>query len=315
MAKSGISFKARFRAWWEGYEATPEAELEEIRRQRKTPRLKIPAAETTPAVAPLADWETPRIRVAQLVWGAGFDKPGGPPHVLNLVKPFGLDPSKSMMDFGTGLGGASRAVSKEYDVWVTGYEGDAELSRAGKQLSLIAGLDRKADIQRYVPGEFDVAPNSFDCILSHEALHVFESKYDILSSLQKGLKSRGQLSMTDFVLGEGISPKDSRLSAFQATPLDLWRPDQYEQRLAEVNLDLRISEDITESYRKMILQGWMNFAQGDQNTFATAKAHPGAVIDELNLWTKRLEAMEQGLLRVVRFYAIKKAGAKLMSDW
>ncbi|HVJ41090.1 MAG TPA: methyltransferase domain-containing protein [Dongiaceae bacterium] len=315
MAKAGISFKARLRAWWEGYEALPESELEEVRRQRRAPSLTLPQTEAAPTVAPLADWETPRIRIAQLVWGAGFDKPGGPPHALNLVKPFGLDPSKSMMDFGTGLGGASRVVSKEYDVWVTGYEGDAELSRAGKQLSLIAGLDRKADIQRYVPGEFDVAPNSFDCILSHEALHIFESKYDILSSLQKGLKSRGQLSMTDFVLGEGISPNDSRLRAFQATPLDLWRPDQYEQRLGELNLDLRISEDITENYRKMILQGWMNFAQGDQTTFATAKAHPGAVIAELNLWTKRLEAMEQGLLRVARFYAIKKAGAKLMSDW
>lgn len=315
MAKSGISFKARIRAWWEGYEAGPDAEGGALARQRVTPRLKMPEADKAPLVVPLADWETPRTRIAQLVWGAGFDKPGGPPHVMNLVKPFGLDPSKSMMDFGTGLGGAARLISKECDVWVTGYEGDAELSRAGKQLSHIAGLDRKADIQRYVAGEFDLNPNSFDCILSHEALHLFENKYEILQSLQKGLKSRGQLSMTDFVLGQDIAPNDSRLRAFQATPLDLWRPDQYEQRLGEVNLDLRITEDITDSYRKMILQGWMNFAQGDQSTFATAKAHPGAVIAELNLWTKRLEALEKGLLRVVRFYAIKKSGAKLMSDW
>ena len=315
MAKSGISFKARLRAWWEGYEAGPDAELEALARQRHTPRLKMPEVEKGPVVVPLADWETPRTRIAQLVWGQGFDKPGGPPHVLELVKPFGLDPSKSMMDFGTGLGGGARTVSKEYDVWVTGYEGDAEMSRAGKQLSLIAGLDRKADIQRYVAGEFDLSPNSFDCILSHEALHLFESKYDILALLQKGLKSRGQLSMTDFVLGQGIAPNDPRLRAFQSTPLDLWRPDQYERRLAEVNLDLRITEDITDNYRKMILQGWMNFAQGDHAAFATAKAHPGAVIAELNLWTKRLEALEKGLLRVVRFYAIKKSGAKLMSDW
>jgi SAM-dependent methyltransferase len=315
MAKSGITFKTRLRAWWEGYDAPTEAEAERGRRERKTPRLQLPETEKAPLVVPLADWETPRTRIAQLVWGSGFDKPGGPPHVMNLIKPFGLDPSKSMLDFGTGLGGAARLISKETDVWVTGYEGDPELSRAGKQLSIIAGLDRKADIQRYVAGEFDLNPNSFDCILSHEALHLFESKYDILASLQKGLKSRGQLSMTDFVLGQGIAPNDSRLRAFQSTPLDLWRPDQYEQRLGEVNLDLRITEDITDNYRKMILQGWMNFAQGDQAAFATAKAHPGAVIAELNIWTKRLEALEQGLLRVVRFYAIKKSGAKLMSDW
>jgi SAM-dependent methyltransferase len=314
MAKSGITLKARLRAWWDGHEAEPTERESSGLHGRKTPKLVIPKSAEN-VVAPIADWETPRIRIAQLVWGPGFDKPGSTAHAFNLVKPFGLDSSKSMLDFGTGLGGAARAINKEFEVWVTGYEADAELSRAGKHLSMIAGLDRKADIQRYVDGEFDLSPNSFDCILSSESLHSFESKYDILSSLQKGLKSRGQLSMTDFVLGQGIAPNDSRLRAMQATPIDLWRADQYEQRLGEVNLDLRITEDITDNYRKMILQGWMHFAQGDATSLATAKAHPGAVIAELNLWTKRLEALEQGLMRVVRFYAIKKSGAKLMSDW
>ena len=119
--------------------------------------------------------------------------------------------------FGTGLGGGSRAICKEFDTWVTGYEADPELSRAAKQLSVIGGMDRKAEMKRYIAGEFELSPNSFDSILSSESLHNFESKYEILLSLQKGLKPRGQLSMTDFVLGEGISPKDSRLQAMQAT--------------------------------------------------------------------------------------------------
>lgn len=315
MAKTAITFKARFRAWWEGYDIVSEEDAEEVWRRRHTARFTASAPEKKAQAEPLKEWETARTRIAQLVWGAGFDKPGGADHVLNLVKPFGLNPSKSTMDFGTGLGGGARTISKEYDVWVTGYEADPELSNVGKHISLAAGMDRKADIQRYVPGEFDLAPNSLDCILSSETLHSFESKYDVLSSLQKGLKSKGQLSMTDLVLGEGISPKDSRLKALQSTPFDLWRPEQYEQRLAEINLDLRITEDITDSYRKMILQGWMNFAQSDASTFATAREHPEAVVAELNRWTKRLEIIEQGLVRVVRFYAIKKSGARLMSDW
>lgn len=314
MAKSGKTFKARLLAWWEGAEVASQGEIERRARERVAPKLKMPTPEA-PLVAPLLDWETPRTRIAQLVWGPGYDKPGGPDYVLSLVKPFGLDPSKSMMEFGSGLGGGARTVSKTFDVWVTGYEADSELSHAGKQLSIVAGIDRKADMQRYVADEFDLKPNSFDCILSSESLHAFESKYEILSSLQKGLKSKGQLSMTDFVLAPGVAPNDKRLRDMQATPVDLWRPDQYEQRMSELNLDLRITEDITDNYRKMILQGWMNFAQGDQTTFATAKAHPGAVVAELNLWTKRLEALEKGLIRVQRFYAIKKSAAKLMSDW
>jgi len=313
MAKTGMRFTTKLRAWWDGSGATATGSDDSS--ARRTPKLEMSAASNIPVVPPLADWETPRTRIAQVVWGQGFDKPGGAAHILDLVKPFGLDSSKSILDFGTGLGGGARAITREYDSWVTGYEADPELSRAGKHLSVIAGLDRKADIQRYIPGDFELSPNSYDSVLSNEALHTFESKYEILSALQKGLKQRGALSMTDLVLGQGISPKDSRLQAMQATPIDLWLPDQYERRMDELNLDLRISEDITDSYRKTILQGWMNFAQGDALSLATAKAHPGAVIAELNLWTKRLEALEQGLLRVVRFYAIKKASGKLMSDW
>ena len=312
MAKAGITFKAKLRAWWDGSEAVAEPELEDV---RKTPRLGEPAEDAKVVVAPLAEWETGRTRITQLIWGPGFDKPGGPPYALSLVKPFGLDSSKSMMDFGCGLGGSARTIAKDCDVWVTGYEGDVELSRAGKQISVIAGLDRKADIQRYVESEFVLAPNSFDCILSHEALHYFDSKYDTLSTLHKGLKSKGQLSLTDFVLGEGITPKDTRLRAIRDAPMDIWRLDQYEQRMTELNFDLRVSEDITDNYRKAILQGWMNFAQGDEATFATAKAFPNAVIAELNMWTKRLEALEQGIVRLVRFYAIKKSAVKMMSDW
>ena len=310
MAKAGMSFRAKFRSWWEGSETVASSPTKD----QPTPGRKAATADGAPVVKPLAAWETPRTRIAQLVWGHGFDKPGGATHVLNLAKPFGLDSTRSMLEFGTGLGGGSRAICKEFDTWVTGYEADPELSRAAKQLSVIGGMDRKAEMKRYIAGEFELSPNSFDSILSSESLHNFESKYEILLSLQKGLKPRGQLSMTDFVLGEGISPKDSRLQAMQATPTDLWHPDQYERRMDQLSLDLRITEDITETYRKMILQGWMNFAQGDPISIATAKAHPGAVIAELNIWTKRLEALEQGLLRVVRFYAIKKA-SKLMSDW
>jgi SAM-dependent methyltransferase len=314
MAKSGMTFKARLLAWWEGADTASEAEIEKRARERVAPRFKMPPQEA-PLVAPLLDWETPRTRIAQLVWGPGYDKPGGPEHVLDLVKPFGLDPSKSVMEFGAGLGGATRTISKTFDAWVTGYEANAELSHAGKQLSIGAGIDRKADMQLYVPGEFDLKPNSIDCILSTETLHGFDSKYDVLASLLKGLKSKGQLSMTDFVLAPGVAPNDKRLKEIHKAPLDLWRPDQYEQRFDTLNLDIRVTEDITDSYRKMVLQGWMNFAQGDPTTFATAKAHPGAVVAELNVWTKRLEALEKGLLRVQRFYAIKKSSAKMMSDW
>ena len=312
MAKAGITFKARLRAWWEGVEVTPDDLADGPR--RRTPRLEMPVA-APPVATPLEEWETARTRITQLVWGHGFDKPGGPDHILDLAKSFELEAGKVVMDFGTGLGGAARILSQKFDVTVMAFEGDPILSRAGKQISVLDGLDRKADIQRYVPGEFDPVQNSFDCVLSTEALHAFDSKYDTIALLLKGLRPKGHLAITDYTLGPGVSPHDKRLRDFQTGSLDLWRQDQYEQRFTEMNLDLKSSQDITDEYRNMILQGWMNFAQGDQLTFATARAHPAAVIAELNLWTKRLDALEKGLVRFVRFHAVKRTGARLMSDW
>src|SRR5437870_381519 len=119
MKWSWQTFKLRLYAWWEGYNA------EELLAQLQQPARSASSreAKSTPlSIPPLAPWESPRIRIMQLVWGLGYHRPGGPEHFLSLVKPFGLDPSKSMMEFGAGLGGGARTVAHEYGVWVTGYE-------------------------------------------------------------------------------------------------------------------------------------------------------------------------------------------------
>jgi cyclopropane fatty-acyl-phospholipid synthase-like methyltransferase len=305
-------FKLHVYAWWEGYDADALlAQLEQPNLQKS--RAKAESTELT--IPPLAPWESARIRIKQLVWGPGYDKPGGPDHVLGLVKPFGLDPSKSMMEFGAGLGGGARTVAHDYGVWITAFEGDTELAHAGKQLSIMAGLDRKAELQFYMPHDFQLSPNSFDCILSHEALASYGDKYGILEHFQHALKARGQLSITDFVLAPGVSPDDERLADVKPGFADLWQPEEYERRFRELNLDLRVTEDMTAKYRQMILASWTAFSQGDEMTLATARAYPTAVTAELDLWTKRLNALNAGLLQVIRFYAIKKGGAKLMSDW
>ncbi len=305
-----VPLKTRLRAWWEGYE------VEDLlpRQQEQTLPPAVPLSEK-PLTEPLAAWETPEIRMMQLIWGAGYHKPGGPDYILGLVKPFGLDPSKSMMDFGAGLGGAARTIANEFGVWVTGYEADASLVKAGKQMSLMAGLDRRADIARYFAHDFDLHPNTFDCILSSETLFRIENKYHLLEVLQHGLKAKGQLTITDFVLGEGVAATDPRLRDLGDGHNYFWQVGQYEQRFRELSLDLRVAEDITHTYRHLILNGWSNFAKADPAALANARAYPAAILGELETWTKRVQALESGLLRVVRFYAIKKNTTKLMSDW
>lgn len=307
--KPQIGFGLRFRAWWEGVE--PE---DLLNAQPKATKSRVVQKEVS-LVAPLADWENGRIRIMQTIWGAGHNMPGGAEHVSMLVKPFGLDPSKSMMVFGAGLGGAVRTIATEYGVWTTGYEMEGDLAHAGKQLSFMAGLDRKAEMQLYVAGDFELAPNSYDCILSAEALYRYKNKYEALAKLQKCLKAKGQLSITDFVLAPGVEPDDPRLKPFSKQQLEFWQAEQYERRFRELSLDLRVTEDIGDKYRQMILRGWADLARGDPVKLATARAFQGELEAELAYWAGRLKALESGALQLLRFYLIKKSETRLMSDW
>jgi len=307
--KPRIGLGLRFRAWWEG--VAPEDLLDA---QPRTAKSRVVQKETS-LVAPLAEWENARIRIMQMIWGPGHNMPGGSEHVSMLVKPFGLDPSKSMMVFGAGLGGAVRTIATEYGVWTTGYEAESDLAHAGKQLSFMAGLDRKAEMQLYVPADFEQSPNSFDCILSAEALYRYKNKYDILAKLQKCLKAKGQLSITDFVLAPGVESDDPRLKPFGKQQVELWHLEEYERRFRELNLDLRVTEDIGDQYRQMILRGWAELARGDPVKLATARTYRAELEAELAYWADRLKALESGALQLLRFYAIKKSETRLMSDW
>lgn len=255
------------------------------------------------------------MRVGQLVWGRGYLKPGGTDYLLELAKPMGLDPTKSMMEFGAGLGGGARAIRRTFGAWITGYELDADLARAAKELSILAKLERAVDIVRYHPEGFAPRPDSYDSILSMETLYRIERKEDLLIKLAHSLKSRGQLVITDFVLGPGVSADDERLKALAPSPAFFWPASRYARHFRERNFDLRISEDITARYRNLVVDGCKRFTEGGPAVAANAKAYPEAMIALLDLWASRMAAFDSGLLKVMRFSAIKLSSLRLMSNW
>src|SRR5262245_19381589 len=84
-------FKQRFLAWWEGVDP-PAVEA--------SPPRAEPAPEPPPPPVKLEPWESPAIRVRHAIWGEGFRSPGGTTFALELVKPFGINNSMSILDFG-----------------------------------------------------------------------------------------------------------------------------------------------------------------------------------------------------------------------
>ena len=222
------------------------------------------------------------------------------------------------MDFGAGLGGGTRALVNEFGVWVNGVEPTADIAKAGKELSIKAGLEKKADIVRYSPEGFEPKQGSTDCILSSETLYLVEDKAKILKQFEWSLKPRGQVSINDFVRNDALEIGDQRLQGLGMSPSDqtfFASGAEYVKWFRELNFDLRVNEDITDRYRKMIMDGWLEFTQAGGEKAAHAKALPEEVVKEVQLWTRRVAAFDAGDVRVMRYYAIKLGGTKLMSNW
>ncbi|HEX6119213.1 MAG TPA: methyltransferase domain-containing protein [Dongiaceae bacterium] len=300
-------FKQRFMAWWEGVDP-PQAKPSPSRVERRTDPEPPPPIKLEP-------WENPAIRVRHAIWGEGFRAPGGNTFALELVKPFAINNSMSILDFGCGAGGPARAITKEFDVWITGIEPDREQVELGKLLSARAGLERKAEIIAYDPENFVSRSGGFDCILSLDTLFQFESREVILARLENCLKTRGQLTVCDYVRADEAPADDSLLAAaFGPDRPPLWTRGEYEKRFSELKFDLRVSEDITDKYRLMALMALDQVTKVPEGR-SVIRTFPDAFMAEVGDWERRLNAMEAGVLKVFRFYGIKMGSATLMSNW
>jgi len=299
-------FKQRFMAWWEGVDLPPmEAPPPRIEREH----------EPEPPPLKLEPWENPAIRVRHAIWGEGFRGPGGATFVLELVKPFAINNSMSMLDFGCGAGGPARTIAKEFDVWITGIERDRDLVDLGKLLSTKAGMERKAEIIAYDPENFVTRSGGFDCIYTIETLFRFPAREVVLARLENVLKTRGQLTIADYVRSDDAAPDDPRIVAAlgDETPA-LWTKGEYEKRFNELKFDLRVSEDITDKYRLRALLALDQVTKIPEGK-SIIRTFPDAFMAEVDDWHRRLNAIEAGVLKVFRFYGIKMGTAALMSNW
>jgi cyclopropane fatty-acyl-phospholipid synthase-like methyltransferase len=300
-----LSFRERFMAWWEGYEPPSTSQ----------PRAPKPTHEVRYEVDQ-QEWETTRLRLVQDVWGDGFNTPGGAEHVLNMVKFFGLDPAMSVIDIGAGLGGATRTMCESFGVWVNGFEADKGLAEAAMALSVKAGMAKKASVAAFDPETFTLKAKSADCIFSKECLYTIQDKKAFLSAIEAAMKSRGQLLFTDYMLAE-----PHLRSAILDTWIDQepngahpWAIEDYKQALAELHLDIRVSQDTTGEFQKMVTNCWAAFVSRVRQTGILPEVHM-ALTDEVELWARRMQAIESGGLKVFRVHVLKRDTDKLMGDW
>lgn len=311
-APSGVPLRLRLKAWWNGCDVVMH------RRHRATPDANAtPARRVIGARDPARPWETPRVQLAQLLWGAGFSHPGGPEEVLHLAKPFGLDPAMTVLDLTAGLGGGPRALAESFGVWVTGLEQDKEFAEAGRELSRLGGYAKKANIAAFAPASVELRPSSIDCVMCRQLFHGVPDKPRLLRTIYQALKPRGQLLFTDFMLAEPGREDSEAVRAWIASepmPVAAWTVEECARALACEKLDVRITEDITAPFRRMVIGAWADLIAGAADATLTDEFKQ-CMVTELERWARRIAAFDSGDLRVYRVYARKPADTKLLSDW
>ena len=243
--------------------------------------------------------------MAQAIWGKGFITPGGPEYVEYMVKPLGLNNESVVLDIGAALGGPARLMAKEFSSWITGMESDAGLAQQGMDMSTQAGLAKKAPIEHFEAGKLQIGESKYHCIFSKEALFRIQNKDELMPRLQKGLKPRGQVLLSDFVLSEsGASNAAVEAWAEVHSPMpEFWTKADYVDRLKSLNMDVRVDEDITDRLRSEILRGCALFVESAEKAELT-QMDKLALTSELEYWARCIAAIESGALRVCRIHCI-----------
>lgn len=306
-----IPLRQRLKAWWEGYELSDEGAPGAA---GEGGGAAAEAAANRPQ--PFVPWSDCHLEVMQSVWGDGMLGPGDDDYILHLVKPLGLNPAMSVLEAGARLGGAARVMAKTFGVWVTALEEEVELVKAGAALSEAAGLEKKAPVAVFDPEVYEPKPRAFDAIVSMGFLYRVKHKARLLEALDLSLKGGGQLLIIDYVLAKPGQDNDTLQAWTEGEPHEVtpWSVAQYTRALTERGLEVRITEDITDTIRGKIVNAWADHMAklgqeaGDPRTAAT-------LVHEVELWTRRVQALQQGGLRICRLYARKQSGSNLLSDW
>jgi cyclopropane fatty-acyl-phospholipid synthase-like methyltransferase len=306
-------FKARFRAWWEGYQFTPsemDADPFEEPSEAGEESTSAPSDPLEIGKRSASLWADPRAVVQEYLWGTGFDTPGGQRLVLEMVAPLGLNSKMTVLEIGVGLGGAARAIAAQTGSWVTGLDTSPGVVEAATELSTMAGMAKKTPIQLFDPKKPNFSAfGSFNAAFSKERFLRYLNKETIFAALHGALRESGQFVMTDFLLTSEDDPGDAVEKWLGTEPErpEPWTAAKTQSCLEGLGFEVPIVKDITDEYVSLLRETIETYCKG-LDPEQMDKPMAAAVVGEVDLWNRRLEAFASGGLAVYRIYARKYHG-------
>lgn len=306
LAPNVARFKRRFHAWWEGYDFV-EPDIAEVVMGSEEETPAEPPTELQEAATPDA-WSPERVRISELIWGDGFNFPGGADAALDLIKPFALSKEKTLLDVGCGLGGGARAVAKSIGTWVEGLEPSATLATAGQHASEAAGLGKKATVAHLDLSTGKLPSKRYDAVFVRQVLGLVTDKPRLIKGLAGCVKPGGQIMFVEIALAKPDASSEV-LEAWRAVEDSAPHPPTIELiagALSREKVDVRIAEDFAPAFKAQVLAGWSNLAEQLRGKEVSAEEKP-LLARELDLWAKRLAACDAGDLKIARVSGIKKS--------
>ncbi len=313
----GSSMRAKLHAWWEGYEYVepPKPAAPATPSEAPPPAPASPVVHPDPVMPPMDGkvvvkdaWPPERVKVAQLVWGDGFTFPGGEIFALELARALRLADGATAMDLGCGLGGGTRAMAREFGAWMEGYDLSLDLAKAGNAASRDAGMERKAPIGLLDVVDGSFKPKRYDGAVVRNVFSLVSEKPKLLARIRHGLKPDGRLVVADWTVSheDAMGPALEAYRLGEATAPRLSTLERFVAQLAEAGFHVHASEDATDAFRAIVLEGWARIdaivARGD-----LAPAEGKALMEEARLWSRRIAALASGELRFARLLAVRRA--------
>jgi hypothetical protein len=231
--------------------------------------------------------------------------PGGGAEVLRLAIPIGLSEASSLLLLGAGSGGPPRTLASELGVWVSAYESDAALAAlaAHRIQRGTAAVAKHATVDAWDPAAPQFTPHAFHHAMALDALR--ESPTAVLAGLHDAIKPGGQLVLLELVANGPLDPADPAIAEWcraEDRAPDLPTEAAIAAELQRLRFDIRVTEDQSTRHVSLVLQGWQQLVQSLDG------AHPShlyaeALVNEAELWARRISLMHAGKIRLVRWHA------------
>jgi hypothetical protein len=258
-------------------------------------------------LAPGPFWTEARLALNQELWGEGFLNPGGGAEVLRLAAPLGLSEAISLLLVGVGIGGPAQVLANDFGVWVASHESDPTLVPLAKHRLLHARaiVAKRATVETWSPAAPRFRRRGSHHVIALDALRAGVT-HTVLSSLWHAIKPGGQLVLQELVADAPLDRAEPAVEAWcrlEHRSPELPAETFVTETLTRLGFEVRVAEDQSSRHVGLVVQGWKGLIRG-LNGARPPHGYAAALVDEAELWTRRIGLIHAGRIRMVRWHAI-----------